>query len=107
MESSWLQAAVLLGQLPRLGALLDGEEDFLVLEGLRDVVEGAVAHRLDRPLDRRVRGDDDDDRVRVAAADLAQDLEAGAVGQHQVEQDDVEGLGLEEREGLGARRRRS
>ena len=99
------QAPVLLGQPARLGALAQREEHFLVLERLRDVVERALAHRLDGALDRGVRRHDHDDGVGIAAQDLAQHLEARAVGQHQVEQDDVVGLGLEERDGLGGGRR--
>ena len=100
-----LQAPVLLRQAPRLRPLADRHQDFLVLEGLGDVVERPLAHGLDRALDRRVRGHDHDDRVRVPAADLAQDLEAGTVGKHEVEEDDVEGIGLEELERLRRVRR--
>ena len=97
-----LQPPVLLGQAARLRALLDGQEDFLVLERLRDVVERAVAHRLDRALDRGVRGDDHDHGVGIPPADVAQNLEAGAVGQHQVEEHDVVRLRLERGESAGA-----
>ena len=100
------QAPVLLGQPPRLGALAQGQEHFLVLEGLRDVVEGAEAHRLDGALDRGVGRHDHDDGVGIAPQDVAQHVEARPVGQHQVEQDDVVGLGLEQGHGLGGGRRR-
>ncbi len=99
------QAPVLFGELPPLGPLLDGEQDFLVLEGLGNVVERALPHRLDRALDRRVGGDDDHDGVRISPADLAQDFQTRAVGEHEVQEDQVMGVRFESlerfRAGLG------
>ena len=58
-------------------------------ERLDDEVVGALAHRLDRGIDRAVRGNDDHRRGQAAPADRAQDLDAVHVGQFEVEQDDV------------------
>src|SRR5688572_902935 len=43
---------------PLLEGLVDREHDFLVLEGLGDVVKRAVLHRFDRAVDRREGGED-------------------------------------------------
>ena len=101
------QPAVFFRQPARLRPLAHRHEHFLVLEGLGDVVERALAHRLDRSFDGGVGGDDHDDGVRVPAADVAQDLEARAIREHEVEQDDVVRLGVEQRQGfagVGGRR---
>ena len=59
-----LERLVLGHELALLERLLDHVDDLLVAEGLRDVVERALAHRRDRALDRRVGGDDDDRDLR-------------------------------------------
>ena len=63
-------------------------------------MEGAFPHGVDRALDGGVGRDDHDHRVRIAAADRAEHLEAGPIGEHQVEEHDVEGVGVELREGF-------
>ena len=58
-------------------------------ERLDDEIVGALAHRLDRGVDRAVRGDDDDRGGQAALADRAQDLDAVHVRQFEVEQHDI------------------
>src|ERR1700730_10018268 len=50
---------VLVDQPPPLHRVADDHEHFLVLERLRNVVEGPALHRRNRALDRSVRSDDD------------------------------------------------
>ena len=71
-----LQGAVLARQAPLLEPLADRQQHLFVLERLRDVVEGALAHRLDGALDRGVGGDHDHHLLGIARADLLQDLHA-------------------------------
>jgi hypothetical protein len=80
-------------------------QHLLVLERLGHVVEGALAHGLDRRLDRRVGGDHHHRQVRVEDLDLRQQLEPGAVRQHEVEQDDVELLVAQQLHAGGGRGR--
>jgi hypothetical protein len=56
---------------------------------LDQVVEGAALHRLDGRLRRPVGGDEDHRALGVEGVDVAEDVEAGAVGQLQVEDDHV------------------
>ena len=98
------QGAVLGDEAPLLERLLDDVDDLLVAERLRDVVEGALAHRRDRALDGGVRRDDDDGNLRVPGAHLDEDLEARAVREHEVEEEEVDGLLLEALQPLGGRR---
>ena len=96
---------VLVRQPPLLERLVDGEDDFFVLERLGDVVKRAVLHRLDRAVDRRERGDDDDRQVRIGDADRAQRVDAADPGQHDVEDDEVDLLAVEKRQRFLAARR--
>ena len=78
------------------GALLDGAVDGRAqrgqVEGLRDVVEGPVAHGADRPLAVAVGGrHDHGDVARRSGAQLAQEIEAVAVPQPDVQQQTVDG----------------
>ncbi len=59
------------------------------IDRLQQVIGGAVPHRLDRAFERRMAGDDDHLRREVARRRLAEQLEAVAVGQDEVEQDHV------------------
>src|ERR1051326_1179711 len=90
-----LKPLVLAREPPLLQRLVHGEDHFLVLERLRDVVEGAVLHRLDRAVDGGEGGDDDDRQVRVGDADGAQRVDAADAGEHDVEDDEVDvGVGV-------------
>ncbi len=63
------KAFVLGGEPPLFECLVDGMDDFLVLERLGDVVKRTVLHRLDRAVDRGESGDDDDWKIGVGDAD--------------------------------------
>src|SRR6185436_662523 len=100
------QRLVLHREAALLQSLVDGEQDLLVLERLRDVVERPFAHRLDGALDRRVGGDHDHHLVRPALADLLEHLHAAHAGEHQVEEDEVDVLALQDLDRLLAGPRR-
>ncbi len=61
----------------------------MVLERLRDVVERAFPHRSDGGLDRRVGRDHHDHDLRVAGLEVPQHLEPGLVGEHQIQEHEV------------------
>ena len=80
-------------------------EQLLALERLDEVVVGADVEPLDARVQRVARGEDEDRRVVLVAAQLARDLDAVHPRQAEVEHDQVgeEGLGLVERLGAVAR----
>jgi hypothetical protein len=55
-------------------------------------VVGAVLHRFDGVVNARIRGQQDDKRVRVGLLDLFEDRESVGVRQAEVEQDEVDAL---------------
>src|SRR5262249_30493622 len=59
------------------------------VEGLEEVVVGALLHRLDGRVRRLGQGDEDDRNPRVDAADLLVDLEPRLVRQTQVEENNI------------------
>ncbi len=59
-------------------------------DGLGEVVVGAFPHGLDRRVDAALPGDDDDFQRQVQLLDLAQKLDAGHAGHHQVDEKQVE-----------------
>ena len=66
-------------------------------------MKGAVLHRLDRAVDRRVGGDHDDGQVRIGDAHRAQRVDAADPRKHDVEDDEIDVvIGIEHREGLFA-----
>ena len=69
-------------------------------EGLGDVVVSSVLHGLDGRLDGAVSGDHHDDRVGSAFADLVQRLQTPRSRQLQIEQDDIDILGVEQTIGM-------
>ena len=70
--------------------LIDGEQQLLQIDGLLQVIRGAQLHGQDRVLDLAVGGEHQDRHGAAAAlADLAQEVEPGAVRQAHVEQDRV------------------
>jgi hypothetical protein len=98
------QGAVLGDEAALLERLLDDVDDLLVPEGLRDVMEGSLAHRGDRALDRRVRRHDDDGDLRMARLDVGEDLESRAIREHEIQEQDVDLVLLQA--GKPVRRRR-
>ncbi len=79
-----------------------GGEEFLHVEGLEEVLEGAVFGGLDGGLGGAVGGDEDDWKSRVGAVERLDDLDAGGSGEAPVGEDDVVVAGLGESESGGA-----
>ncbi len=88
-----LQQSVLLLGLGHLDGLGDREEQFLIGEGLGDVVEGADLHGLDRGLDGAVGGHDEHRDVGVVSLHVLEHVLPGELGHLHVGDDDVD-LGL-------------
>ena len=74
------------GHLQRLA---DHAPQLVQVERLEQVVVGPLPHRLDGRVRRLGHGDEDDRDARVDPADLLVDVQAGLVGQAQVEENDV------------------
>ena len=87
------------GHLQRLA---DHPPQLVRVERLEQVVVGALLHRLDGRVRGLGHGDEDDRDARVDAADLLVDLQAGLVGQAQVEENDVRRPGADPLEAFGA-----
>ena len=79
-------------QARALDGVAEHAGDFVVLERLGDVVEGAPLHRRERGLDRREGGDHHDRQVLVHRPELAEHGEAVHAGHHDVDDSGVEGL---------------
>ena len=82
------------GGAAHLGA--DAGQQLLHVEGLGDVVVGAGVHAGDLVAPAVARGEDDDRHVALGAAPLLEHADAVHLGQADVEDDDVVGLGLAE-----------
>ena len=97
------QQPVLGGQLQVLGHASQLQAKLVEVEGLGDVVVSAQLHGLHRGLHRGKTGHHDGDRFGPAPLDVAQNFQAAAVRQAQVEQDDVDVGGVQKAVGLVAR----
>ena len=86
-----------------LQCLADHSAQLLQVERLEQVVVGPLPHRLDGRIGRPGQGDEDDRDAGVDGADLFQDLQAGLVGQAQVEENDVGRRGRDALEALRTR----
>ena len=75
------------------------------LDGLQQVVGGALLHAVDGGLHAAHAGQHDDGDLGVTVGERAHEVRALHVGQHHVGQHDVEDLALEGVLGLGGRRR--
>ncbi len=72
--------------------VFDGLENDLKarqIDRFGDVVLGANLERLDRGIDRRVTGQDDDGNVRIVFLHPVKEVEPGAVGQFEIDDGDV------------------
>src|SRR5882724_9044655 len=96
----------LVEQAALLEDLLGGKEDLLLLEGLGDVVAGALLDRLDRALDARVAGDHDHVEVGPAIADLAGETDAVRARDLEIDDGERELVLAEQLERLGGVGRR-
>ena len=99
------QLAVLVLQAALVEPVAQDVEDLLVLEGLGDVVEGALLHRRDGGLHRGVGRDHQHDQVRVDLLQLLEDLEAAHLRQHHVHDGGVEAVPARQGQPLGRRSR--
>ena len=94
----------------RLPALLDGPGDRLVdvyqLERLHQVIESAHPDQPFRVLFIAYAGDDDDGRLGPALPDVAEQLQPAHARHGDVRQHQVEGLRIQEAQGLFSRPRR-
>ena len=91
-----LELLVLVDQRLLLDGLLELVEQPLGVDRLLEEVERAGLHRLDRPRDVALPGDDDDFGFGVELLELADQLDAVDVGQHHVGDDRVGTPGLEQ-----------
>ena len=96
------QLAVLAHQPPPLHRVAHDDEDFVVLERLGDVVEGAGLHRGNRALDRGVGRDDDDRQVLVDPLQLVERGDAVEPRHHDVDDRRVERQRARQLEPFGA-----
>ena len=72
-------------EVPSLQRVSHRDQEAVRGERLDDEVVGTLAHRIDRDLDRAVRGHDDHRAGQAALLDRAQDLDAVDVGQFKIE----------------------
>jgi len=72
------------------------------IEGLKEVIEGALFHGLDGGIGGLGERDEDDGDAGVYFTDSVIDLEAGLIGQAHVEKDDVGGMGPNALEACGS-----
>ena len=86
-----------------LEGLADHAVQFLQVDRLEQVVVGPVPHRLDGRVSRPDHGDEDDRDAGVDSAELRQDVQAGLVGQAQVEENNVRASGGDPFQALCAR----
>ncbi len=103
-----LELDVFFAQAAAFDGLRDLHEQFIVGPRFGDVVLRAALERGPRHVDRAVGRDQDDGKMRVAPVDFAQQIEAIAVGQADVEQEKIERFFFKQRQagfaGFGARR---
>ena len=85
-----VQQAVGQDEVAVLQGLGDGHQDFFILEGLEDVIEGAFFHGRDRFFHGAERGHDDHRQIRVEALQLVQELDAAHLGHLHVGEDEVQ-----------------
>jgi hypothetical protein len=82
---------------------LDAHLDFVVDDGLRQIIGRPLLDRPDGVLDRAVAGDHDDGGVGIAVADHLEEFEAVGLGHRDVRDDEVERGGRQARGGLAER----
>src|SRR5713226_1987837 len=86
-----LELHVFFAQAAGFHGLRDLREELVVGPRLGDVVHGAALEGGARHIDGAVRGDQNDGKVRIAAANFFQEVEAVAVGKADVEQQQIVG----------------
>ena len=81
---------------------VDFDDQLLVVPGLGEIIVGAQLQRVHRGLHAAVGRDHEDRRLFIALPDLLQHLHAAHVRHHQVQQDQVVGVGGELVQAFGA-----
>jgi hypothetical protein len=99
------ELAIVAAQGRELEGARDEQAHLVEREGLHQVVEGALLHRLDGPGDGGIGGHQDDLRVRPARAQLAQQREAVHAGHAHVGEHELDRLGREHAQRFGRVRR--
>ncbi len=94
-----LQLHVFFAQSPAFDRQRHLGQQFVVRPRLGDVVARAVFERRARHVDGAIRGDQHHRQAGIPLVDFSQQLEAVAVGQADVEQEQVEGLLVDTRQG--------
>ena len=85
-----LELLVLARELARIEGPLHEEGEVVEVDRLRQEIEGAVPHGLDRVLDGAVAREDDDGEARVAARDLLEELAARERRHAEVGDDEID-----------------
>jgi hypothetical protein len=80
----------------------DAGEEFLEREGFDEVVVGAAVEAVDAVVDVAFGGEEEDGEVFSAFAEFAAEGEAVEAGHHDIQEDEVEGLGAGEFDAGGA-----
>ena len=88
-----LQPPVLAHELAALHGPAQHQQQLVLLQRLREVVERALAHGVDGAVDGAVRGHEDHALARLGLLQLREQLDAVEVRHLEVGQHDVEGLG--------------
>ncbi len=89
-----VEVRVDLEELVEVLRLLEGDLQLVGGKGLEHVIEGPVAHALHGRFDRAEAGDHDDQRFLGLGLQFAQQIGAFAVGQADIQEDEVEGVAL-------------
>ena len=87
-----VEVGVDLEELVEILGLLERDLQLVGGERLEHVVEGAVAHAFDGGFDGAEAGDHDDERLFRVGLQFAQEVGAFAVGQAEVQEEEVEGV---------------
>ena len=83
----------------------DAREELREGERLHEVIVGAAVEAADPIVDRVPGGEDEDGGLQPALAQCRQDLDAIAMGKHEIEHDAIERLVVDEKEAFLARGR--
>ena len=84
-----LELNVFVAQPPRFDRLRDLRQEFVVRPGLGDVIHGAAFEGGSRHLDRAIRGDQHDGKMRILPVNVLEHFDAIAVRQADVQQHQV------------------
>ncbi len=83
--------------LLQLEDAFDGDEQLVEEQGLLQKIVGAAFDRLYRHLDCTVAGDHNHRQLRVAALELAEQIYALLLTEHDIQQDQIRALALDQR----------